>query len=107
MTSPRRFPPPWGTAMKILIAAMFLLVATPALACNFDLDCGIGSKCVKQRGSLDGVCAGGMNPGNDYDRKPYRNPMDMTGRKGNTCSFDLDCGIGGRCVKSGLNGVCM
>ena len=91
----------------IMIAAMLTLIAFPAMACAFDTDCNVGSRCVKSSGSLYGWCVGGMSPGNSNDRQPARDPLDITGKKGNTCSFDIDCGVGGNCVKSGLYGTCM
>ncbi len=65
--------------MKYIL--IFLFVLTPILSqdaygCQFDLDCGIGSKCVKSLGSLNGVCMGGLTPGNRYDDKPFYNPLD-------------------------------
>jgi len=93
--------------MKVLLVLFSMFLISPALACGSAFDCSLGSKCIKQAGNFNGICAGGMKPSNSYDRKPYRDPMDMTGRKGNTCSFDIECGMGGECIKSGLEGVCM
>jgi hypothetical protein len=92
--------------MRTLIVAILLCTASPALACQFDTDCAVGSKCIKGNG-LYGVCAGGMNPGNSYDQKPVYDPLDTNKSVGNTCNFDIDCGPGSKCVKSGLRGVCM
>lgn len=79
-----------------------------ALACQFDTDCDPGSSCLKSSRSLYGYCVGGLNPGNQNDRQPARNILDTTGRQGNTCSFDTDCGPGGKCLKgSGIYGTCM
>ena len=51
---------------------------------------------------------GGLFPGNKNDDVPVRDPLDLSGRTGNTCQFDLDCGIGAKCLKgSGIYGVCM
>jgi hypothetical protein len=94
--------------MKAIITTLLLLIATPALACSFDTDCAVGSKCVKGRGQIYGYCMGGLNPGNSNDRRPAYDPLDLTGKRGNTCSFDTDCGVGGKCVKgSGIYGTCM
>lgn len=91
--------------MKAFI--LILLVAGPAYGCVWDVDCQVGSTCLKEQGSLYGVCAGGMRPGNSNDRVPVRDPLDLTGKVGNTCTSNFDCGIGGRCQMSGLQGVCL
>lgn len=90
-------------------AAAFILAAAPASACQFDIDCGIGSTCVKKAHSLYGICAGGSNPGNSNDRKPVYAPLDPNRTYGNTCSSSADCGTGSRCVKQAhrLKGVCV
>ena len=96
--------------MKITKYLVIIALIFPynAMACSFNTDCEIGSKCVKPNGGLDGYCVGGLSPGNDNDRQPTRDSMDTTGKKGNTCSFDTDCGVGGQCVKgSGIDGTCM
>ena len=109
-----------------LIVALLLLFNVEAMACQFDTDCSIGSQCIKKGFSLYGVCLGGQSPGNSNDRKPVydsldlnrgfgngsdgdaRNKPDDDGTYGDTCSFDTDCGIGGRCAKSpgSLSGAC-
>ena len=92
----------------IIIAAVFLLVPFPSLACEFNTDCNVGSVCVKPGGGLYGYCIGGMNPGNSNDRVPVYNPLDLTGKQGNTCKFDTNCGVSGKCIKSdySLYGTC-
>lgn len=110
--------------ISTIFAALLTLVALlgdipTAAACRFDIDCQIGSRCVKQSNSLYGVCMGGLNPGNAYDKKPVYDPLDLNkgrgrtaspadGTYGDTCQFDLDCGIGRRCVKVGysVKGTC-
>ncbi len=81
------------------IILLCLLIPKFANACAFNLDFNIGSKCMKPSGSLYGYCVGGMNPWNSNDKKPAYNPLDMTGKQGNTCQFDLACGIGNKCYK--------
>jgi hypothetical protein len=95
--------------MKKIILLLLVSFSSLSFACSFSTDCSVGSQCVKSSGSLYGYCVGGMFPGNDYDRVPAYNPFDLSGKQGNTCSFDLDCGVRGNCVKSGgnLNGTCM
>ena len=100
--------------MRVLRFAAFTVALaafaapTPAQACAYDTDCSVGSKCVKSRSSLYGVCAGGLFPGNSNDRQPVYDPLDLNRSTGNTCSFDIDCGISAKCVKgSGIYGVCM
>ena len=116
--------------MKTLLTYVLMVFASShALACQFDTDCGIGSTCKKSGYGPYGVCQGGMNPGNAYNRQKTYDPMDMNrgligsgstgdargghidedGTRGDTCNFDVDCGVGSSCVKSAysINGVCM
>lgn len=109
---------------RLMIGISFLVGAHAAIACQFDTDCHVGSKCVKQ--GLYGVCVGGLNPGNANDRRPVYDPLDLNrgwgsgstgearrgnrdsdGTYGDTCSFDVDCGPGSECVKAGgIYGTC-
>ena len=86
---------------KFAVFTIVILIfgVTDSLACSFDTDCNPGSKCGKPQGSLYGYCMGGLFPGNANDNVPAHNPLDLTGQQGNTCSFDTDCGVGGKCVK--------
>ena len=96
---------------KIAIIALALSVgiSADALACSFDTDCEIGNICLKKSGSFYGVCAGGMSPGNRSDRQPVYSPLDTNHTTGNTCQFDIDCGLGSSCVKGRgmIDGVCV
>lgn len=93
--------------LKTLVVVAFILPGV-VLACSFDTDCSPGSKCAKAPGSLDGVCLGGISPGNKNDSRPVYAPLDVNRTYGNTCSFNTDCGPGSVCVKQGgIEGVCM
>lgn len=98
---------------RFLIAFLILIFTvaffSQALACSFDTDCEPGSRCAKAPGAIYGVCVGGMFPGNQYDRVPVYDPLDINRTYGNTCSFDTDCGPGSVCVKSpgSIYGTCM
>lgn len=97
--------------MKRIRVLLFLAVIFPgmSIACSFDTDCDPGSKCLKGRGELYGVCAGGISPGNKNDRQPVSAPLDTNRTYGNTCSFDTDCGPGSKCAKQSgsIEGVCL
>lgn len=86
-----------------------LASAETAYGCSFDTDCAVGSKCIKQRGALYGVCLAGLSPGNTNDRRPVYSPLDPNRTYGNTCSFDTDCGPGSACVKESgaIRGACL
>jgi len=89
--------------MKVAASIILILPLTYAFSCQFNTDCEVGSKCVKN-GGLYGYCMGGMNPGNSYDNQPA---TDIRGGGGYTCSFNTDCDVGYRCAKSGIQGVCL
>lgn len=113
--------------IRLLAAFLLMMGSYSAYACQFDTDCNVGSKCVKQGANLYGSCVGGLSPGNANDRKPIYDPLDLNrgwgnkstgdarhgnrdadGTRGDTCSFDIDCGPGGKCVnRSGIHGTCM
>ena len=89
--------------LKSIITIVFVLPLSSTYSCQFNTDCDVGSKCIKN-GGLYGYCMGGMNPGNSYDRQPA---TDLRGGGGFTCSFNTDCDVGYKCAKSGLKGVCI
>ena len=95
--------------MKRILAAgalgALLLGIAPAHACQFNTDCGVGARCLKQLGAVYGICAGGVKPGNRWDQRPVRDVLG--GSTGQTCSYSYQCGYGHRCAKSGLHGVCV
>lgn len=97
--------------MKLQTLLVLLTLCAPSLAtaCSFDTDCSVGSKCIKKSGQIYGFCAGGLNPGNDNDRRPVRDPLDINKSAGNTCSFNTDCGPGSKCLKGNgqIKGVCV
>lgn len=92
--------------MKKLL--LLLLLPASALACEYDFDCAVGAKCLKQIGADYGVCKGGMAPGNRNDQVPVFNRYDRKDPVGSTCNFDADCGMGQKCLKSkyAIDGVC-
>ena len=92
-----------------VFAVVAICLPSAGMACQFDTDCGVGSKCLVSSGQIYGVCAGGMNPGNDDDRQPVQDPLDPNQSVGNTCSFDVDCGPGNTCLKGSgqIKGVCV
>ena len=81
------------------LGALLACIA-PAYACQFNTDCGIGARCIKQNGALYGICTRGMEPGNRWDQRPVRDVYG--GSTGRTCSSSYRCGYGLKCVTSGL-----
>lgn len=64
------------TTMPSIAAAALMLSSAAAMACAFDTDCSPGSKCVKPKGFVTGMCTGGLFPGNRHDQKPFHDPFD-------------------------------
>lgn len=97
--------------MKLFKLVVALVICCPSLvlACWSNLDCELGSKCIKGQGQMYGICAGGSRPGNSNDQEPVQAPMDMNKTYGNTCSSDFDCGLGSMCLKERghMDGVCV
>jgi len=93
---------------SILLVGFVIGMSQSSYACQFNTDCNPGSKCLKASGSLYGVCVGGISPGNNNDKQPVYDPLDINETYGNTCQFNTDCGPGSACVKSGgIYGTCM
>ena len=92
-----------------ILILLFSCLSAPAWSCQFDTDCNPGSKCAKAQGQIYGICAGGLAPGNDNDRAPVEDPLDIDRSYGNTCSFDTDCGVSNECYKGrgNIEGVCV
>ena len=92
--------------MKKLLYFALLSFSQTTIACFSDLDCRLGSRCIEMNGK--GYCMGGMQPGNSYDQFQQNGvPGIRRPTEGNTCSFDLDCGLGGECLKfNSMQGTC-
>lgn len=94
--------------MKLTSIIITILLSSSSWACQFTVDCQVGSTCVKQGFSLEGTCNGGISPGNDNDDHPFQSGITSYSGTGKECSFDSDCGIGLSCVKSdySISGTC-
>jgi len=87
--------------MRILVAIILALAATPALACLDDSDCDSGATCVKGT-SLYGVCMGGKSS-HARDADPRKDlPVETDEPTQKACTGDGDCGPGSTCQ----SGVC-
>ena len=92
---------------SILIAATLGFASAIAVPCQFNTDCEVGGKCVKQPGQIWGICWGGSPPGNRGDRAPVEDVLRPG--VGDTCEFNTDCEVGQQCAKKpgALEGVCL
>ena len=88
---------------------IFTLIVMNSMACQYDFDCQTGSRCMKESGNIYGICQGGMNPGNANDQLPITDPLDLDQTVGDTCQFDIDCGVSNVCIKESgyIIGVCI
>lgn len=96
--------------MQKIVVLTSILWSAVAFPCSFDTDCDVGAKCVKSGYGIYGVCVGGGNYGRGAPRDRGRDyEYDSYGSKrGNSCSFNTECGVGGTCLKAGssLYGTC-
>lgn len=94
----------------ILIFSIFFSLG--AIACNSDYQCGYGNRCVKAEGDFhfDGIC---VQVKDEYGNKDYNSDSTWGGGYGpkeiSSCTWDGDCGIGGKCFKrsGSYNGICL
>lgn len=85
--------------MRILVAIIVALAATPTLACMDDSDCDSGAACLKGTG-IYGVCMGSKSS-NTRDADPRKDlPLDTDEPTQKTCKDDGDCGPGSICQRS-------
>ena len=95
---------------KILLSIAFLSVANiAAAACNNDLDCGFGNKCIKASGDINitGTC---VVPTDQFGNRTYNYSTPSPQPKiTEGCMFDNDCSLGSSCMKrSGqIYGICL
>ncbi len=80
----------------IVLAALWF-GGSYAIACEFDSDCELGSRCARQPGSMSGSCAGGTLPAGPHQRGA--DPFDRGTHAASACSSDAECGFGGQCRK--------
>ena len=86
--------------MRAFLILVFVLTATPGLACTFDAECPLSERCIKSEREHEGRCAN-LNSG-------LRDPLDVTEPQKELCSSDIDCGLGGTCLAvGGLFGTCV
>jgi len=97
-------------AFRLVLAALFASsFCAPVWACNLDSDCDLGNRCIRQPAEQYGVCAGGLDLGNDRNRGPDRPRLDVDGIEPKSCSSNQDCGVSGVCYQEAgsVGGVCV
>lgn len=87
------------TMSKSLVLFIGLFAGSYSMACSYDSECAIGATCVKNNSyDLHGVCVEKFGLGSRAKDRGSR-PSGYGNRAGDPCSFDSQCGIGGRCLK--------
>jgi hypothetical protein len=99
----------WTRYLSALFVTAAVLGTSSAWGCITPSDCAVGSRCLKKDGGIYGVCVGGLHPGNENDRRPVAKPFDADKTFGNTCSYDMDCGLKNRCLRrpGKMQGICV
>lgn len=90
--------------MKVISGFIIFLLTSPAYPCSFDAECSLGAKCIKSGYGTSGVCVeshsyGREKPKDSGSTYEYKSP---SSKKGESCSYKAECGIGGDCLK--ING---
>lgn len=95
----------------LAVAAVIISMSVHAEACYSDLDCGIGGKCIKTGYDIYGAC---INPYGASEKRGLDryyeddNPKGGRSKAGKECYSNMDCGIGGDCIKvnNSIYGTC-
>lgn len=91
---------------QLFIVLLISHMASLALACSFDSDCGVGAACVKaaQSWNNDGMC---VHQANNFNN-PYANDASFGPHKTSGCQSQFDCDFGASCIKQNneLYGIC-
>jgi len=95
----------------MILVMLFCSAPINGYGCLFDTDCfAVGSKCIKEEASIEGLCKGGLGSGNsDYNEERPEFFPNLDASSSDTCSFDTDCEVDQRCIKKvgTIYGVCM
>ncbi len=93
----------------VFVALLSGWFCAPAQACTLDSDCDLGNRCIRQPAEQYGVCAGGLDLGNDRNRGPGKPRLDVDGFEARSCTSNQDCGVSGVCYQEAGNvaGVCV